>query len=338
MIILENISLKPFNTFGVEARASLFAEMHSLQDIQIFLNTSRYKDYPKLIMGGGSNLLFTKDFNGVIMKINTKGIIKISETEDHVFLNVQAGEVWDDFVGYCIDNDFGGVENLALIPGNVGSCPIQNIGAYGVEVKDCIETVEVVDMENIKMYEISNRDCKFGYRNSIFNKELKNKVVIVSVTFKLSKKHNLNIEYGAIREELSKLKISEPSIRDVANAVCNIRRCKLPDPKEIGNAGSFFKNPSLSEKKYKKIKSSFPDLPSYNQPDNTFKIPAGWLIEQCGWKGYRKGNAGVHEKQALVIVNYGNASGMEIVQLAFRIKDSVKKKFGIKLEMEVNII
>lgn len=338
MIISENIYLKPYNTFGVEAKASLFAEMHSLQDIQTFLNTSRYKKYPKLILGGGSNLLFTKDFDGVIMKINTKGIIKISETEDHVFLNVQAGEIWNDFVNYCIDNNYGGIENLALIPGNVGSSPIQNIGAYGVEVKNCIESVEVVDMENIQMYEISNRDCEFGYRDSIFKKELKNKVVIVSVTFKLSKKYKLNIEYGAIRDELENNGITKPGIRDIAKAVTNIRRCKLPDPKEIGNAGSFFKNPSLSEKKYNKIRSSFPDLPSYHQPDKTFKIPAGWLIEQCGWKGFRKGDAGVHEKQALVLVNYGDASGIEIVQLASKIKDSVKKKFGIELEMEVYII
>lgn len=338
MIILENISLKPYNTFRVQANASVFAEMHSLLDIQTFLNTSRYKDWPKLIMGGGSNLLFTKDFDGVIMKINTKGIFKINETEDRVWLNVQAGEVWDDFVNYCIGNNYGGIENLTLIHGNMGSCPIQNIGAYGVEVKDCIETVEVVDIENIQMYEIQNKDCRFGYRDSIFKKELKDKVIIVSVTFKLTKKHQLNLEYGDIRDELKNMGIKNPGIREVAKAVCNIRRCKLPDPKEIGNAGSFFKNPSLSEKKYNKLKSSFHDLPSYSQSDNTFKIPAGWLIEQCGWKGFRKDDAGVHEKQALVLVNYGNASGMEIFQLASKIQDSVKKKFGIELDMEVNVI
>jgi UDP-N-acetylmuramate dehydrogenase len=338
MIILENISLKPYNTFGIKVNARLFAEMHTLQDIQTFLNTARYKGRPKLIMGGGSNLLFTKDVDDVVMKISTKGIFKISETADDVWLNVQAGVVWDDFVNYCLDNNYGGIENLALIPGNVGSCPIQNIGAYGVEVKDCIETVEVVDMKSVQMYDIPNKDCRFGYRDSIFKKELKDKVVIVSVTFKLTKKHHLKLEYGAITDELKTLGIENPGIREIAKAVGNIRRCKLPDPKEIGNAGSFFKNPSLSAQEYHKLKALFSAMPSYPQPDDSFKIPAGWLIEQCGWKGFRKDDAGVHEKQALVLVNYGNASGTEIYKLACNIKDSVKKKFGIDLEMEVNIL
>ncbi|MFH0867411.1 MAG: UDP-N-acetylmuramate dehydrogenase [Bacteroidota bacterium] len=338
MIILENISLKPYNTFGIQANARLFAEMHTLQDIQTFLISEKYKSRRKLIIGGGSNLLFIKDYDDVVMKISTKGIFKIDENEKHVWLNVQAGEVWDDFVNHCIENNYGGIENLALIPGNVGSCPIQNIGAYGVEVKDCIETVEVVDMKSLQMYEILNKDCRFGYRDSIFKKELKDKVIIVSVNFKLTKKHQLNLEYGAIRDELKSTGIENPGIREVAKAVSTIRRCKLPDPEEIGNAGSFFKNPSLSEKEFNKLKSSFPDLPSYTQPDNTYKIPAGWLIEQCGWKGFRKDDAGVHEKQALVLVNYGNASGTEIYQLACKIKDSVKKKFSIDLEMEVNVI
>lgn len=338
MIILENISLKPYNTFGVEARASLFAEMHTLQDIQTFLNTERYKGRPKLIMGGGSNILFTKDFEHVVMKISTKGIAKINEDSDFVMINAQAGVPWDEFVNYCLDNNLSGVENLALIPGNVGSCPIQNIGAYGVEAKDCIESVEVVDIKNIQMYEISNKDCHFEYRDSIFKKELKDKAIIVSVTFKLSKKPKLNIEYGAIRDELNKMNIFDPTIRDVANAVTNIRRCKLPDPKETGNAGSFFKNPSVQEKEFSKLKSSFPEIPSYTQPEGTFKIPAAWLIEQCGWKGFREGDAGVHEKQPLVLVNYGEASGNDICQLALAIQNSVKMKFGIRLDMEVNII
>jgi len=338
MIIVENVSLKPYNTFGIDVNARIFAEMQNLQDIQLFLNTAKYKSIQKLILGGGSNILFTKDFEGVVVKINTKGIFKAKETEEHVWLNVQAGITWDDLVNYCIDNDLGGIENLALIPGNVGSCPIQNIGAYGVEVKDSIESVEVVDIKSMQMYELKNNECNFGYRSSIFKHELKDKVIIVSVTFKLSKKHQLHLEYGAIPDELTKMGIKQPKIRDVAKAISNIRHCKLPDPKEIGNAGSFFKNPTITAKDYLILMSSFPELPSYSQPDGTYKIPAGWLIEQCGWKGHRENNAGVHEKQALVLVNYGNASGEEIFSLAEKIQQSVKKKFGIELQMEVNII
>ncbi|HNW97836.1 MAG TPA: UDP-N-acetylmuramate dehydrogenase [Bacteroidales bacterium] len=338
MIILENVSLKPYNTFGIDAEARAFAELNTLQDIQTFLNTARYKSRQKLILGGGSNILFTNDFNGVVVKINTKGIIKVKESEQNIWLNVQSGVVWNDFVNYCIENNFGGIENLALIPGNVGSCPIQNIGAYGVEVKDCIESVEVIDIKSLQMYEIPNKDCKFGYRSSIFKNELKGKIIILSVTFKLTKQHHLHLEYGAIREELSRTGISQPTLKNIAEAVCNIRNCKLPDPKDIGNSGSFFKNPSITGKEFLKLKSSYPAIPSYSQTDGTYKIPAGWLIEQCGWKGYREGDAGVHEKQALVLVNYGNASGNDILQLAKKIQTSVKEKFSIELEIEVNII
>ena len=337
MIIFNNISLKPYNTFGIEADAMIFAEMQNLQDIQMFLNSAQYKNMPKLILGGGSNVLLTKDFEGVVVKINTKGIFKVNETEQHVWLNVQSGVAWDDFVNYCIDNDFGGIENLSLIPGNVGSCPIQNIGAYGVEVKDSIDSVEVVDIKSMQMFELKNEECNFAYRSSIFKQELKDKVIIVSVTFKLTKKHQLHLEYGAITDELNKMGIAQPTIRNVAKAVCNIRNCKLPDPKEICNAGSFFKNPSITEKDYTNLKSSFPEIPSYTQTDGTYKIPAGWLIEQCGWKGHKEGNVGVHTNQALVLVNYGNATGKEVLLLSEKIQQSVKKKFGLELQTEVNI-
>ena len=338
MIIFNNISLKPYNTFGIEADAMIFAEMQNLQDIQMFLNSAQYKNMPKLILGGGSNVLLTKDFEGVVVKINTKGIFKVNETEQHVWLNVQSGVAWDDFVNYCIDNDFGGIENLSLIPGNVGSCPIQNIGAYGVEVKDSIDSVEVVDIKSMQMFELKNEECNFAYRSSIFKQELKDKVIIVSVTYKLTKKHQLHLEYGAITDELNKMGIAQPTIRNVAKAVCNIRNCKLPDPKEICNAGSFFKNPSITEKDYTNLKSSFPEIPSYTQTDGTYKIPAGWLIEQCGWKGHKEGNVGVHTNQALVLVNYGNATGKEVLLLSEKIQQSVKKKFGLELQTEVNII
>ena len=315
----------------------IFAEMQNLQDIQMFINSAQYKSMPKLILGGGSNVLLTKDFEGVVVKINTKGIFKINETEQHVWLNVQSGVAWDDFVNYCIDNDFGGIENLSLIQGNVGSSPIQNIGAYGVEVKDSIDSVEVVDIKSMQMFELKNEECNFAYRNSIFKQELKDKVIIVSVTYKLTKKHQLHLEYGAITDELNKMGITQPNIRNVAKAICNIRNCKLPDPKEIGNAGSFFKNPTITEKDYSNLKSSFPEIPSYTQTDGTYKIPAGWLIEQCGWKGYKEGNVGVHANQALVLVNYGNATGKEVLLLSEKIQQSVKKKFGLDLQTEVNI-
>jgi len=318
--------------------AAILAEMHTLQDIQVFLNTDLYKGKPLLILGGGSNILFTKDFEGIVVKISDKGIMKITETEEHVFLNVQAGVDWNEFVDYCLKNNHGGVENLALIPGNVGSSPIQNIGAYGAEVKDVIESVEVVNIETLQMFELTNDECKFGYRNSIFKNELKGKVIIVSVTFKLDKIHKLNLEYGALKQELKDRKIDKPTIQDVAKAVSDIRRCKLPDPKEIGNSGSFFKNPSLHNDAFTKLKSAFPDIPSYAQADNTFKIPAGWLIEQCGWKGHREGDTGVHAQQALVLVNYGNATGKEILDLAKNIQKSVLDKFAVELEMEVNVV
>ncbi len=338
MIIIENVSLKTYNTFGLEAMAATFAEMHSLQDIQLFLNTAKYKREPLLILGGGSNILFTKDFNGVVVKISTKEMLKIKETDEYVYISVQAGVEWNEFVNFCLNNNLGGVENLALIPGTVGSSPIQNIGAYGVEVKDVIESVEILNIETLQMFELTNDECKFGYRNSIFKNELKGKVIIVSGTFKLDKIHKLNLEYGALNQELKDKNISKPTIQDVAKAVSDIRRCKLPDPKEIGNSGSFFKNPSLKNEDFTKVKSAFPNIPSYAQANNTFKIPAGWLIEQCGWKGHREGDAGVHAQQALVLVNYGNATGKQVLELAKKIQKSVLDKFAIELEMEVNVV
>jgi UDP-N-acetylmuramate dehydrogenase len=338
MIIVENVSLKPYNTFGIDVMAKSMADVRNLQDIQIFLNTSQFKNIPMFILGGGSNVLFTKDFDGVVVKISSKGILKIRETDDFVFLNVQAGIEWNEFVNYCLQNNLGGVENLALIPGTVGSSPIQNIGAYGVEAKDVIDSVEVVNIQNLQMFDLKNEECKFGYRNSIFKNELKGKVIISSVSFRLNKKHKLNFNYGAIREEFNKAQINEPTIKDVANAVSAIRRAKLPDPKEIGNSGSFFKNPSIDKQRYEALVAEYPVMPSYTQTDGTYKIPAGWMIEQCGWKGHREGDAGVHKDQALVLVNYGNAKGQEILNLANKIQKSVKEKFKINLEMEVNVV
>ncbi len=337
MTLSDNVPLKDFNTFGIEAKAVIFAELHAFPEIQDFLDIMRFREDPLLILGGGSNILFTKDFKGIVVKISTKGIRKISETDDHVFVQVQAGEVWDDFVNYCLSMDYGGIENLALIPGNVGSCPIQNIGAYGVEVKDTIDSVEMVNIHNLQMSELSNSECRFAYRDSIFKHELKGKVIITSVIFKLTKKHTLHHHYGSIQDELKKLGINDPGIKDIARAVTNIRQCKLPDPKVIGNAGSFFKNPSLSEINFSKLKYSYPLIPSYKQGDGTYKIPAGWLIEHCGWKGFRDGDAGVHANQALVLVNYGSANGQQIIELAKKIQQSISEKFGIGLEMEVNI-
>lgn len=338
MTILENISLKAHNTFGIEAVAQSFAELHTFMDLQIFLDTIRGNKKPLLILGGGSNILFTKNFDGIVAKICTKGIIKLKETGDQVFLNVQAGEKWNDFVKYCLENNYGGVENLSLIPGTVGACPIQNIGAYGAEVKDVTESVEILDTVTLQMDELSNAGCRFGYRNSIFKHELKGKVIITSVNFRLSRKPVIRAEYGAIKDELELAGVTNPGIKDVANAVIKIRSCKLPDPEKTGNAGSFFKNPQADENTFTKLKSAFPDIPFYSQPDKTYKIPAGWLIEHSGWKGYREGDAGVHANQALVLINFGNASGKDILNLAKKIQKSVSGKFGITLETEVNVI
>ncbi len=335
MEIKENISLKAYNTFGIDISAAKFVEVSSLDDLKGVLSVNSSSI---LILGGGSNILFTKDYDGVAIKNNFKGIEVVKEDDDEVFLRVGAGEVWHKFVIDCIDKNYSGIENLSLIPGNVGASPMQNIGAYGVEVKDLITEVEAFDLRDASVKTFSNKECEFGYRSSVFKTSEKGIYFITAVTFRLNKKANVNTSYGAIETELKQMNISSPTIKDVSNAVINIRSSKLPDPKEIGNSGSFFKNPIVSEEQKNKIITTYPDAPNYVQPNGTFKMAAGWLIERCGWKGRRIGNYGVHEKQALVLVNYGGAKGKDIYNLSEQIITSVNETFGIVLEREVNIL
>ena len=335
MEIQQNISLKLYNTFGIDINAKSFVEVENIDELKEVLTENNESI---LILGGGSNVLFTEDFNGLVIKNKLTGISIIEEDDENVWLRVGAGEVWHEFVLYCIDNNYAGIENLSLIPGNVGASPMQNIGAYGVEIKDVITEVEAFNLNDFSIQTFSNSDCEFGYRSSVFKTTCKGNYFITSVTFKLGKQAKINTTYGAIEGELQKMNISNPSIRDVSNAVINIRLSKLPDPNKIGNSGSFFKNPIVSEEQKNKILGGYPDAPSYPQPDNSFKMAAGWLIEQCGWKGKRSGNYGVHEKQALVLVNYGGANGRDIFELSEEIIKSVKDTFGIELEREVNIL
>jgi len=337
MRIEENKSLKSYNTFGIECVARFFVSVSSVTDL---INALKSKVHSKIfILGGGSNLLFTKDIDALVIHINLKGIKIISENEHHVFLSVMGGENWHEFVQYCINNDFGGVENLSLIPGNVGTAPIQNIGAYGVELKDVFESCKAISIADLSEKEFSNSDCQFRYRNSIFKKELKGKFIISEVIFKLTKNnHKKNIDYGAIRQQLSKYNIEKPSLKDVSEAVIEIRQSKLPDPNLIGNSGSFFKNPIVNKGIFEDFIKRNPKAPFYIISETEIKIPAGWLIEKAGFKGNRFGDAGVHDKQALVLVNHGNATGSEILELALKIQNKVKTQFGISITPEVNVI
>lgn len=334
----ENISLKPYNTFGIDAYAKSFTSFSSVEELKELLNSNIITQHPFLFLGGGSNILLTKNFDGVILKNEIKGIEIVKENEDHVYIKVGAGENWHSFVMFCVNNNYAGIENLSLIPGNVGASPMQNIGAYGVEIKDVFQELEAVDVHDstTKVFEL--KDCAFGYRESVFKRKYKNQFVISSVTYRLNKRPSYNTSYGAINQELEKMGVKELSIQSISQAVINIRSSKLPDPKEIGNAGSFFKNPQIPNSKFQDLKEQYPGMPSFPVDDKQIKIPAGWLIEQCGWKGYRKGDAGCYSKQALVLVNYGSAKGEEILELSESIIDSVKEKFGVELEREVNII
>ncbi len=335
MTILNNISLKEYNTFGVECYAKRFVSIDSFYDLQQLLKTE--KDL--FLLSGGSNILLTKDIEKLVVLINIKGISIDRENKNTVHLTVNSGENWHEFVLWCISQDYGGLENLSLIPGNVGTCPIQNIGAYGVEVKDTITKVEAIEIETGKLITFANAECQFGYRNSIFKNDVKGKYIITSVSFELTKtNHQLNTSYGAIEVALQEKKITNPTIKDVSDAVISIRKSKLPDPKEIGNSGSFFKNPVISTEQFSQLQKEYPAIPSYKISEATTKVPAGWLVEQCGFKGKRFGDAGVHEKQALVLVNYANASGLEIYNLGKSIQQTVFNKFKIDLEIEVNII
>ena len=337
-MITQNVSLKSANTFGIDAIAKTFATFSSLDELKaLFADTSIKKSPQKLVLGGGSNILFTKNFDGAVLKNEIQGIEIVKEDAHHVWLRTGAGENWHQFVLYCIKNNFAGVENLSLIPGCNGASPMQNIGAYGVEIKDVFHSLEAYHIKDGSVVTFSNNDCAFGYRESVFKNVYKNQFAITHVTFRLRRQPIFNTSYGAIEQELEAMGVQNLSIKAISDAVIRIRQSKLPDPVEVGNAGSFFKNPTISVAQYKKLQSQFENIPGYEQPRG-FKVPAGWLIEQCGWKGHREGDAGVHPKQALVLVNYGNAAGVEIYNLSTKIKESVMEKFGIDLEREVNVI
>lgn len=329
-----NFSLKDYNTFGIDVKAKKFISITSMEQLREVL----VSESDIFLLSGGSNMLLTKDIDKTVVHVNLKGITILEESENQVVIEVLAGEDWHQFVLWCVNHDFGGIENLSLIPGNVGTCPIQNIGAYGVEVKDVIESVDAMEISTGKIQTFSNSECEFGYRNSIFKNALKDQLVITKVRFKLTKgAHKPNTSYGAIESELLKHNIENPTIKDISNAVITIRQSKLPDPKEIGNSGSFFKNPVIDTSHFENLKEKYPNIPCYIIDDNSIKVPAGWLIETAGFKGKRFGDAGVHNRQALVLVNYGNASGQEIFELAKQIQSKIKIDFGVELEIEVNV-
>lgn len=339
MQLQQNISLKPYNTFGINVLAKYFASFSTIDELSELLtnHTSQISNH-KLILGGGSNILFTQNFDGLVLKNELKGITLVDEDADYYYIKAAAGEVWHEFVQHCITNNYSGIENLSLIPGNVGASPMQNIGAYGVEIKDIFHSLEAYHIHEQKTITFSLQDCQFGYRESVFKRQYKGQFVILSVTYKLRKQPIFNTSYGAINAELEQMGVKDLSIQAISQAIINIRSSKLPDPKKIGNAGSFFKNPQISKFRLHVMKEDYEKIPAYPVDDMHYKIAAGWLIEQCGWKGFRKGDASCNPLQALVLVNYGNATGQEIFDLSTEIIQSVEAKFGITLEREVNII
>ena len=334
MQIEKNISLQPYNTFGIHVKAAEFLAVSSEKDLSSFFSKNKK---PVFILGGGSNLLLTKNVKSIVVKNNIKGIKVEREFQHSAYVSAGGGEDWHQFVLWCIKKGLGGIENLSLIPGTVGASPIQNIGAYGVELKDVFHKLEAVEIATGEKFIFRKKDCAFGYRDSIFKKKLKGKFCITRVWLKLSKRHQLKISYGAIRQTLAEMKIKKPTIKNISKAVIKIRSSKLPDPNELGNSGSFFKNPEISQRQFKALQKKFPNIVFYPLENGKVKLPAGWLIEQCGWKGKRVGNTGAHAKQALVLVNYGGATGTQVKKLAYRIIDSVKKKFEIELSAEVNL-
>lgn len=338
MKIQQQVSLRHFNTFGLEAEARYFAEPQSVEELMDLLKDNSYIQVPKFILSGGSNVLFTKNVDALVIHPNIKGIEKIKEDETFVWIDAGGGEVWQDLVNYCVNNNYAGIENMSLIPGTVGAAPMQNIGAYGVEVKDVIETVSAVSISTAELRIFSKEECQFGYRESVFKKELKGQYIITGVVFKLKKSPDFNIEYGDIKKTLAEMNVENLSIKAISDAVIRIRQSKLPDPAVIGNAGSFFKNPEIDLLKYELLRESFPEMPGYPVGPGKVKVPAGWLIEQAGWKGYREGQIGVHERQALVLINYGGGKGEDIKLLSEKIKASISDKFGISLSTEVNFI
>lgn len=337
MHIQKNISLKPYNTFGIDVIAKQFVSVNNIEELITVLKNN--KSQHKFILGGGSNMLLTKNMEALVIHLNIKGKSLIFEDENYVQIKANAGENWHDFVLWCLDQNYGGIENLSLIPGNLGSAPIQNIGAYGVELKDVFVSCEVVDLTDFSLKILTKNNCQFDYRNSIFKQKEKGKYIITSVTLKLTKSnHQLHTSYGAISQELEKNDIEIPTIKDISNAVIAIRKSKLPDPAEIGNSGSFFKNPIIKKSQYDQLKKLFPEMPCYPVSDLEVKVPAGWLIEKVGFKGKTLGNYGVHKKQALVLVNYGGANGNDILSLAKLIQKTISRIFNISIETEVNIL
>ena len=337
MNILHGQSLKTYNTFGIDAKAKHFCEINSIADLKAALSLQEYPE--KFIISGGSNMLLTSDIDSLVLHINLKGIEIVSEDKNYVVIKVMAGENWHKMVLWTLEQNYGGLENMSLIPGNTGTAPIQNIGAYGVELKDTFESCVAMDVVTHELKTFTKEACQFGYRDSFFKNEGKGKYIIVSVNFSLSKQnHKRNTSYGAIETALEKEGVTNPTIKDISNAVIAIRQSKLPDPNVLGNSGSFFKNPVIPKEAFEQFSAKHPESPFYKISNESFKIPAGWLIEQCGFKGKRFGDAGVHKNQALVLVNYGNATGAEILELAHRIMDSVQQKFGIAISPEVNII
>lgn len=337
MTILSDISIKQYNTFGIDVISKYFSPFKNKEELIDLLASDYCKKNKQLILGGGSNVLFTKKFDGIILKNEIKGKEVVNEDKDHIYLKVGAGENWHKFVLYCIQNDFSGVENLSLIPGNVGASPMQNIGAYGVEIKDVFFELEAVHKETGEIVIFDNKSCRFGYRESIFKNKFKNQFVISSVTYKLNKKPSFNTSYGAIEKQLFENGVTELSIKAISDAIIQIRESKLPNPKNIGNAGSFFKNPIISMSLFDQLIGKYPEIANYPLGDNQVKIAAGWLIDKLGWKGKTYGEFGVHKNQALVLVNYGKANGKDIYELSEKIISSVKEHFNIHLEREVNI-
>jgi len=329
--------LKNYNTFGIDACAKFYFEFTEINDLTEFLNTNTFlKDEQILILGGGSNMLFLNDFDGLVLHANIPGIKLIGEDRNHVLLEAGAGVNWDELVDYAVFYGWGGIENLSLIPGKTGAVPVQNIGAYGVEAQSVVETVNGFDLKTMDEYSVSAADCSFAYRDSIFKQKLKNRFVVTSVVFRLNKFPEYRLDYGDLKNETEKL--GAVNVKNIRKAVIAIRESKLPDPKITGNAGSFFKNPVVDNQVAEELKTRYSKLPVFSTPDGRSKLAAGWMIEQCGWKGFRDGDAGVHEKQALVLVNYGNATGRQIFSLSEKIRQSVFEKFGVELEREVNII
>lgn len=335
-MIEKHKNLKTINTFGIEVYAKTYTSFDSVETLREILNENQNEKL--LILGGGSNILFTKDVDALVLKNNIKGFEIMQEDEDHVIVKSGAGEIWHEFVLKTIEQNWSGIENLSLIPGSVGASPMQNIGAYGVEIKDVFHSLEAFHIKTGELHTFNKEACEFGYRESVFKRALKEQYVIVSVSFQLNKTHQLNTSYGVINDELKSMGIENPTIKDVSNAVIAIRSSKLPNPKEIGNAGSFFKNPVVAQQVLDKIKLDFSDVPNYPAPNGDVKLAAGWLIEKAGWKGFTNHNFGVHKNQALVLVNYGGATGKEIYDLSTQIIENIKNKFGVELEREVNIL